>query len=89
MSQMRVVQGTGQKRMKRLAEKHMCIAHGHRQQCGIGQREGGGDRAGKTGDMCNSVNDKSIVKKIYLHVYFTLAKLFPRYFLFSLAIVGG
>ena len=34
---------------KGLAKEHMCIAHGHREQCGDGQREWGGVGSGKKG----------------------------------------
>ena len=39
---------------------HICIAHGHRQQCvnARGWGVGGGDQGGKMGDLCNSVNNK-------------------------------
>ena len=33
--------GTGWKKMKGLAKEYICITHGHRQQWGEGQREGG------------------------------------------------
>ena len=49
--------------MKALAKDHICMTHGHRQQCGNSQREGGqglgggGQRRGN-GDICNSVNSE-------------------------------
>lgn len=51
--------------MKRTAKEHIHIAHGHRQQCGEGQRDGRRDlgtegmRVGN-GDICNNVNNKKI-----------------------------
>ena len=45
-------EGYGEK-WKTLAEEHICIAHGHRQQCG----EGGW---GEVGDICNSVNNDKL-----------------------------
>ena len=42
---------------------HICITHGHRQQCGKcrGEWEGAGWRGARRemGDMCNSVNNKN------------------------------
>ena len=51
-----------------LAKEHRCIIHGHRQQCGDGQREGGGGWRGRgprveNGDIYNSVNNKNKFKK--------------------------
>ena len=56
--------------MKGLTKEHVCMTHRHRQWCGVGQREGGGAKAGAgkqarvgNGDICNSVNNKNKVKK--------------------------
>lgn len=49
---------TGWKGIKELAKEQICIAHGHRKQCGDGQREGV-----ENGDICNSANNKNKVKK--------------------------
>ena len=35
------VGGSGEKKVKRSAKEYICIAHGHRQQCGEGQGRGG------------------------------------------------
>ena len=48
---------------------HICIALGHRQQCGEGQGgEGGGwverGRAGKIEDICDNVNNKKKVLRL-------------------------
>ena len=42
---------------------HICIVHGHRQQCGKARQGGGGgrvegDREGNRRDICNSINNK-------------------------------
>ena len=50
--------GTGQKKVKGSAGEHISMAHGHRQQCGDGQREGGlqglggSGQRGENGDTC-------------------------------------
>lgn len=48
-------------------KKHICIALGHREQGGEGQREGGsgwmeGGKGREMGDIYNSVNNKHKVK---------------------------
>ena len=57
--------GHWMKEVKRLAKQHICMTHRHRQQCGDGQRAGGGgQRQGVgNGDTCNSANNKNKVKK--------------------------
>ena len=58
--------------MKGLVKEHICINHGHRQQCGDSQREWGGGwwLGGGTqgwvgnGDICNSINNKNKEKKL-------------------------
>ena len=52
--------------MKGLAKEHKCITHGHRQQCGDGQREGGaglGRRGTGGGKMGTSVTMSTIKNK--------------------------
>ena len=47
------------KKAKGSAEEHICMTHGHRQQCSDGQREEGkglDGGKGKNGNICNSVN---------------------------------
>ena len=49
--------------MKGLTKEHVCMTHRHRQQCGGGQREGGGAKSGEKEreekwGICNSVNNK-------------------------------
>lgn len=59
---------------KKLAKELICIAYGHKQQCGEGQRwglSGGRQSGGKAGDICNSANNNNtkIIKKRMLCLY--------------------
>ena len=59
--------GYGWKKRKGLAEEHIRMTHGHRQQCGGGQREGGEGwvevgKGGENADICHRVNNKNEVK---------------------------
>lgn len=49
-----------QEAFKRGTHIHICMAHGHRQECGEGLRWGRGGRRGQGGmrDSCNTVNNK-------------------------------
>ena len=53
--------------MRKTLHTHTCLAHGHRQQCGEGQRSlglgevgSGGGRDGM-GYICNGVNNEKVV----------------------------
>lgn len=51
-------------KLKKLAKEHICLVHGHGQQCGNSQREGDRgwtqvEKVGENGNICNSVNNNN------------------------------